>query len=216
MKIDHYKVLGIDRTASEKDIRDRFRKLARQYHPDRFSGEEKLQAERTFQNLTEAVNVLTNPERRKQHDNALGSPDTAPDDFRQVAKTYLAKGIKAYNEADFASAREHFDMAVKHDPNDAKAHHYLALASARNTATIRQAVQAAERAVAIEPYNPVFLKFAGLICKRAGLPSKAERFLDEALRWDQDDPEIRTALEELRKGRGDAKGGLLDSLFKKS
>ena len=32
----------------------------------------------------------------------------------------------------------------------------------------------------------------------------------------QDDPEIRTALEELRKGRGDAKGGLLDSLFKKS
>jgi curved DNA-binding protein CbpA len=216
MKTDYYKVLGIERTASENEIRQRFRQLAREYHPDRFSGKDKVQAERTFQTLTEAVNVLTNPDRRRQHDAGMGSSDKPADDLRQVAKTYLAKGIKAYNEADFGTAREHFDMAAKHDPNDAKAHHYLALASARNPATIRQAVQAIERAVTIEPYNQVYLKLAGLLCRRAGLPSKAERYLEEAVRWDQDDPEIRAALDELRKGRGDAKGGLLDSLFKKS
>jgi curved DNA-binding protein CbpA len=219
MKIDYYKVLGIERTASEKEIRLRFRQLAREYHPDRFSGKNKAEAERTFQTLTEAVNVLTNPERRRQYDAKLPNLGKAESDLGQVAKTYLAKGIKAYSEADFAAAREHFDMAVKHDPNDPKGFHYLALASARNPVTMREAVRAIERAVSLEPYNLVYLKFAGLLCKRAGLPSKAERYLEEALRWDQDNGEIRAALEELKKARGGAKEGgrgLLDSLFKKS
>jgi DnaJ-class molecular chaperone len=203
MKINYYEVLGVERSASEQEIRDQFRKLARENHPDRHKGADKAEAERKFQTLTEAVNVLTNPARRKQHDAELSvgiNKGTA--DLSQVAKVYMSKGVKAFKEGDIRAAYENFDMAVKHNPNDAKAFHYLAQAANRIPAYTRQAVQAIERAIQLEPVNPVYLKDAGLICKRAGLVAKAERYLNEALKWDPTNLEIQTALTELRQGKG--------------
>lgn len=203
MKINYYEVLGVERSASEQEIRDRFRNLARAHHPDRVKGTDKAEAERKFQSLTEAVNVLTNPARRKQHDAEISvgiNKGTA--DLTQVAKVYMSKGVKAFKEGDIRAAYENFDMAVKHNPNDAKAFHYLALAASRIPAFARQAVQAIESAVQRDPVNATYLKDAGLICKRAGLVAKAERYLNEALKWDPSDSEIQTALTELRHGKG--------------
>jgi len=54
-----------------------------------------------------------------------------------------------------------------------------------------------------------------LICKRAGFPAKAERYLDEALKWDPTDVEIQSALADLRHSRTkDGQKG--PGLFKKS
>lgn len=219
MKINYYEVLGVDRTASENEIRDRFRKLARENHPDRYRGADKADAERRFQTLTEAVNVLTNSARRKQHDAELSSPTAKSGtvDFAQIAKAYLAKGVKAYKERDYRGAYEQFDLAVKHNANDAKAHHYLALAASQLAGYTRQAVQAAEAAAQREPMNPQFLKDAGLLSKRAGLNAKAERYLEEALKWDRDNVEIQMALAELRQSRGESKdSGKGRGLFRKS
>ncbi|HMC20569.1 MAG TPA: DnaJ domain-containing protein [Thermoanaerobaculia bacterium] len=203
MKINYYDVLGVDRSASEQEIREHFRKLARENHPDRYKGPDKAESERKFQTLTEAVNVLTNPTRRKQHDAELSSGVSKTSaDFGQVAKVYLAKGVKAFKEGDVRAAYENFDMAVKHNPNDAKAFHYLALAASRIPAYARQAVQAIETAVQRDPVNAVFLKDAGLICKRAGMVAKAERYLNEALKWDPTSLEIQNALADLRQGKG--------------
>ena len=218
MKTNYYEVLGVDRTANEAQIREKFRKLARENHPDRYSGPDKAEAERKFQTLTDAMNVLTNPQRRKQHDAEVfsGASAKSPTDLSQVAKVYLAKGVKAFKENDLRGAYENFDMAVKHNPQDAKAFHYLALTAARMPSMMRQAVQAIESAVQKEPMNPQFLKDAGLICKRAGLVAKAERYLDQALQWDRDNPDIINALSELRQNRPDAKeAGKGFTLFKK-
>ena len=216
MKINYYEVLGVDRSASEQQIRERFRKLARENHPDRYTEEEKAEAERKFQTLTEAVNVLTNPARRKQHDSEISSGANKATDLAAVGKAYLAKGVKAYNEKDMSTAYENFDMAVKHNPNDAKAYHYLALAASRIPAYVRQAVQAIEAAVQREPVNPVYLKDAGLICKRAGLNAKAERYLEEAAKWDPTNTDVQLALSELRQGSGEGKEGRKGfTLFKK-
>src|SRR3954470_20582047 len=184
MKINYYEVLGVERSATEQEIRDQFRKLAREQHPDRYRGPDKADAERKFQTLTEAVNVLTNAARRKQHDSELtGAAKGGLVDFAQIAKAYLAKGVKAFKENDLRGAYENFDMAVKHNPQDAKAFHYLALTEARMPSMRGQAVQALKSAVTKEPMNPQFRKDAGLICRRAGLVAKAERFLDQALQW---------------------------------
>jgi curved DNA-binding protein CbpA len=218
MKTNYYEVLGVDRSASESQIRDAFRKLARERHPDRYTGTDKAEAERKFQLLTEAMNVLTNATRRKQHDAEVfsGASAKSPHDLSQVAKVYLAKGVKAFRENDLRGAYENFDMAVKHNPQDAKAFHYLALTAARMPSMMRQAVQAIETAVQKEPMNPQFLKDAGLICRRAGLVAKAERYLDQALSWDKDNPDILNALSELRQNRPDAKeAGKGFTLFKK-
>jgi DnaJ-class molecular chaperone len=214
MKVNYYEVLGVDRSASEQEIRDRFRKLAREQHPDRYKGPDKSDAERVFQTLTEAVNVLTNAVRRKQHDSEISTTSAkGPADFAQVAKVYLSRGVKSYKDGDMHGAYENFDMAVKHNPQDGKGFHYLALAATRLQGFNKQAVQAIESAVQREPMNALYLKDAGMICKRAGLTAKAERYLDEALQWDTDNAEVQAALSELRGTKEAAKGF---GLFRKS
>jgi molecular chaperone DnaJ len=62
---DYYKVLGVDRKASQEDIKKAYRKLARQYHPDT-NGE--AGAEERFKQISEAYDVLGDPEKRKSYD----------------------------------------------------------------------------------------------------------------------------------------------------
>jgi len=138
-------------------------------------------------------------------------------DFAEVAKVYLAKGMKAFQEGDLRGAYENLDMAVKHNPNDSKALFALARVASRNAAWYRQAVQTIEAAVQKEPMNPQYLKEAGFICKKAGLPAKAERYLEEALKWDRENAEIQNALAELRQGKAEAKdSGKGLGLFRKN
>jgi len=67
---DYYKVLGVEKTASQDDIRKAFRKLAREYHPD--VAKDKKSAEAKFKEINEANEVLGDPEKRKRYDE-LGS-----------------------------------------------------------------------------------------------------------------------------------------------
>ncbi len=64
--IDYYKVLGVDKTASEADIKKAYRKLARKYHPDLNPNDEAAQEK--FQQINEANEVLSDPEKRKKYD----------------------------------------------------------------------------------------------------------------------------------------------------
>lgn len=62
---DYYKILGVPRTASEKEIKAAYRKLAREFHPDINKSKE---AEEKFKRVNEAHEVLSNPENRKKYD----------------------------------------------------------------------------------------------------------------------------------------------------
>ncbi len=63
---NYYDVLGISRDAEEKDIRQAYRRMARQYHPDVNPGDES--AEETFKRVNEAHSVLSDPEKRRKYD----------------------------------------------------------------------------------------------------------------------------------------------------
>lgn len=64
--VDYYSTLGIDRTASQDDVKKAYRKLARKYHPDLNPDDEA--AKKKFQEINEANEVLTDPEKRKKYD----------------------------------------------------------------------------------------------------------------------------------------------------
>src|SRR6201986_897956 len=64
--IDYYKILGIDKTATEKDIKSAYRKRARQYHPDLNPND--TEANKKFQQINEANEVLSDAEKRKKYD----------------------------------------------------------------------------------------------------------------------------------------------------
>ncbi|MCF2490789.1 DnaJ C-terminal domain-containing protein [Dyadobacter sp. CY347] len=64
--VDYYQILGVDKNAQDKDIKNAYRKLARKYHPD--VNPDDKEAEKKFQELNEANEVLSDPEKRKKYD----------------------------------------------------------------------------------------------------------------------------------------------------
>jgi curved DNA-binding protein len=67
---DYYKVLGVDKSSSQEDIKKAYRKLARKYHPDANPGN--AEAEEKFKEIGEAYEVLKDPEKRERY-NQLGA-----------------------------------------------------------------------------------------------------------------------------------------------
>ncbi|SHE82428.1 DnaJ C-terminal domain-containing protein [Desulforamulus putei] len=65
---DYYEILGVNRNASEKEIKSAYRKLARKHHPDLYTGTEKQAAEEKFKEINEAYEVLSDPEKRAKYD----------------------------------------------------------------------------------------------------------------------------------------------------
>jgi curved DNA-binding protein CbpA len=202
-ELDHYALLGVARDATETEIRERFRALARGAHPDRAPREKKAEAEAHFQELTEAVNVLTNPQRRKSYDmdrSMVASSVAAGGDGDSVFLNYMNQGLAAFQQKQYAEAAGNFALAVHRNPRDGKAQHYLGLASARS-GDLRSAVTALETAMKLDPQNVRIYKDAGSVMKQAGLLVKAEKALQEALRWDPSAADVRKALEEIRAQR---------------
>ncbi len=63
---DYYEILGVDRSASENDLKKAYRKLAMKYHPDR--NPDDAEAEASFKEAAEAYEVLSNPDKRRRYD----------------------------------------------------------------------------------------------------------------------------------------------------
>ena len=64
--IDYYKILGVDKTIAQKDVKKAYLKRAKQFHPDLHPDDPKAQAK--FQALQEAYDVIGDPEKRKKYD----------------------------------------------------------------------------------------------------------------------------------------------------
>ena len=200
MARDFYAVLAVPRNATEDQIRQRFRELARTRHPDRFHGEEKVKAEREFQDITQAFNVLSDPERRRRYDQERPEDTTGPDP-RQLARVYLQRGVKAYKEKSWAEAAGNFERATQVDPGNAMAWHHFAQTLSQQPGGLTRAAAAIERACELEPMNAAYHKQAGRICALAGKPEAAAQHYRTAIEWGEDDPAVHRALEELERSQ---------------
>ncbi len=98
--IDYYKVLGVDKKATEEDIKKAYRKLARKLHPD--VNPDDKEAHKKFQQVNEANEVLSDPEKRKKYDQ-YGKDWQHADQFeqqRQSQRQSQYRGQQPFSDGD--------------------------------------------------------------------------------------------------------------------
>src|ERR1700694_5007744 len=95
-----YEVLGVPRTADEKEIQPSYRKLARTYHPD---VNKDPAAEERFKEISEAYDVLADPETRAKYDRFGATFRHVPDGVDAEAWARAQQGPRRGSSADYSS-----------------------------------------------------------------------------------------------------------------
>jgi len=113
--IDYYKILGISKKASEKDIKKAYRKLARKYHPD-LNPNDKV-AEKKFKEINEANEVLSNPENRKKYDQ-YGKDWKHAEEFEKAKQQqqYQKSTRQSYSDQDYSDFFESMFGGASSEP----------------------------------------------------------------------------------------------------
>jgi curved DNA-binding protein len=97
--IDYYKILEIDKSASEADIKKAYRKLARKYHPDLNPND--ANAKKKFQQINEANEVLSDPEKRKKYDK-YGKDWQHGEEYEKARQQYQRQGNGGFQGTEYS------------------------------------------------------------------------------------------------------------------
>ncbi|MEP6684659.1 MAG: J domain-containing protein [Parafilimonas sp.] len=105
--VDYYKTLGIEKSATEEEIKKAYRKLARKFHPDLNPNDK--EANKKFQQINEANEVLSDPEKRKKYD-AYGENWQHAEQFEQ-AKQQRSQSSQNWQDYTYSGAQDEGDFS---------------------------------------------------------------------------------------------------------
>ncbi len=193
---DYYQILGVSRTAVPAEIRRAYLRLARERHPDRFSDPaEKERAQSFFKDLTAAFNTLFNENSRREYDAEHERP--RPVGPGEIAKDAFERAAKMLEAGQYADAVTLLRTAVHHSPSEARYHHALGRALSRNPQSMREAIQAVEKATQLSPSNAAFFVDLASLLHQQGLTRRAQKSAETALRLAPRDPRVQKIAGEL-------------------
>ncbi len=105
--VDYYKTLGVEKTATEDEIKKAYRKLARKFHPDLNPNDK--EANKKFQQINEANEVLSDPEKRKKYD-AYGEHWQHAEQYEQ-AKQSRSQSSQNWQDYTYSGAQNEGDFS---------------------------------------------------------------------------------------------------------
>ncbi len=162
-----FEILEIRVGASADEIKAAYHRLAKMWHPDRFTGAQKEEAESKFRDISEAFNVLKDPERRswaesefKQDVPGVGSqappPENAAPAHNPMERTpddWFQESMKAFQDLDAERALGLVQFAIRQDPNKADYHLFQAKILETKGGDRRAIVKCFEAALNLQPKN---------------------------------------------------------------
>jgi curved DNA-binding protein CbpA len=194
---DYYKILGLNSSASEEEIKKAFFRLAKKYHPDRHRDTKDGNYDIKFAQINEAYNVLK--DRKAKTDYDIKSKGYSSKKNRTAQEKYRAEEFyqtaqKALKMKDFNSAIDLLKAATRLEPDRAEYYSALGVALSEKPRRLHEAREMCEKAVEMEPYDVENYIRLGLVYKKANLEMRARKQFERALRWEPEHPVARQEL----------------------
>lgn len=204
-----FDVLEISPDASPEDIKAAYHRLAKQWHPDRFTGGEKANAEAKFRELAEAFSTLKDPGKRLalQQQMPQRVPQAAPAKEKEPESAqergpedWAAMAKEAFDEGRVDQARALIHYAIRLDEGKAPYHALLATILEREGSDLRAAVKALEAAVRLAPRDvESHIRLASHF-QTLGMAARAQRHLQVAREISPNHPKLRQPASKGEKG----------------
>jgi curved DNA-binding protein CbpA len=205
---NHYEVLGVDRSASENEIKKAYFGLAKLYHPDRHfepqmsDMKEKLEA--LFNRLHEAYETLSSPAARNKYnvDLASGSATHRPakragakdPDDKAAATVRFNEGMKQFNAGNFWGADEAFQVALRLDPDNPEYVYRRGLALSRMPRRGHEAEEYFVKAARMAPKKMEYALELGNFYLRTEQKAQALSVFQDAQKLDPNSEKIKQAI----------------------
>lgn len=199
-----YEVLGLTRDVAPSDVQPAFLALAKKWHPDRLPAELaslRETASRVFSRMTEASQVLSDAQQRREYDAKLRRAGREAEEQEHVqrvlrAATALQKADVFLKRNNLAAAEIEARQALADDPDQSDCIALVAWIDAQKPdANVEASIKALDRAIMIQPNNVRAHWYRGQLYKRAGRMGRAMRDFRSVV---ERDPRHTDALRELR------------------
>ena len=192
-----FNILEVPPDASPEDIKAAYHRLAKRWHPDRYTGDEKVEAEAKFRELAEAFSTLKDSAKRLAFQQQVPKAQSAavaaefesaqersPEDWAAMAKT-------AFDEGNVGQARALIHYAIRLDSE--KPHYQTLLASIleQEGGDLRAVVKALETAVRLAPRDVESHIRLAIHFQTLGLAARAQRHLQLAKEISPNHPKLR-------------------------
>jgi curved DNA-binding protein CbpA len=212
---DYYDLLNVTRKSPPEEIKAKYYKLAKRFHPDRYKARapESLHGQLVdlFRHLTLAYETLSDPTRRAEYDRRL-----AAQAFRRDAPTPTApliteteraersftEGKQWFEKKEYVKALPYFRDAANLAPSMGEYLSFLARTLSQIPQYRKEAEDYFVKAIDLDPQSPSHYLDLGNFYKEINLPSRARRLFEQAL---ERDPSNEIAKEELKSTTGRAK-----------
>jgi tetratricopeptide (TPR) repeat protein len=202
-KLRLHELLDVDEKAKNETIKKNYYHLAKEYHPDRHltsaDPDTKMKLTRIFDELTKAYNTLIDDKLRAKYYQSLAPVKKEPArSAGNKAEDQFKQGIKEFKKGNFEGAIHNFTSAIKLKPDAATYLSYLSLAYSKVPDKLKEAEEALQQAIKLEPFNADLHANLGLIYVKAGLKKKALSSFQKALKIDPEHDKARKGLQQTQ------------------
>lgn len=213
--MDYYQILGVPRTCDKEALRKAFRNLSKAQHPDRFGEGQRDEAEKRYQRICIAFNVLKDDKQRARYDKTFSPGKVSPrqrstEDPGEMVRKYYKTGMTKLSQGQHEAAVECFKRAI-HYQADAEFFFQKGIAEAGVPRLKKDAVNSLQKAIELKPGVTKFHVQMIKTLVNFGLIARAKVYLERAITKFPENEELLIIGREIDPKK--YKKGILGQLF---